>query len=170
MYVELFPVLGYYLLMCSTWYRWCSFVVTYLFFCPLGLSKWIRQQIQHHENFSSALESLQAFARRNQKGIDALSECSSEFPHVPSNSKDLSQASQQEATIHLSPDVPAEGEEQYLVSEINFTTTISSVNPTVSNQPSHIMATRKQSMFISCGKSFLNNLKCDVACYFRRNK
>nr|XP_021156104.1 Fanconi anemia group J protein isoform X1 [Columba livia]XP_021156105.1 Fanconi anemia group J protein isoform X1 [Columba livia]XP_021156106.1 Fanconi anemia group J protein isoform X1 [Columba livia] len=74
-----------------------------------GLSKWIRQQIQHHENFSSALESLQAFATRNQKGIDALSECSSEFPHVPSNSKDLSQASQQEATIHLSPDVPAKG-------------------------------------------------------------
>ncbi|KAK2525626.1 hypothetical protein Q9966_011356 [Columba livia] len=74
-----------------------------------GLSKWIRQQIQHHENFSSALESLQAFATRNQKGIDALSECSSEFPHVPSNSKDLSQASQQESTIHLSPDVPAKG-------------------------------------------------------------
>nr|XP_009944114.1 PREDICTED: LOW QUALITY PROTEIN: Fanconi anemia group J protein [Opisthocomus hoazin] len=100
-----------------------------------GLSKWIRQQVQHHENFGGALESLHAFARRNQKGIDCLSECSSEFLHVPSNSKDLSQASQQEATIHLSPEVPAKSEEQQnLVSEISFTTT--SVNPTASNQPS----------------------------------
>ncbi|KFW61251.1 Fanconi anemia group J protein [Pygoscelis adeliae] len=101
-----------------------------------GLSKWIRQQIQHHENFHSALESLHAFAIRNQKSIDCSSECSGEFLHVPSNSKDLSQASQQEATIHLSPDVPAKSEEQNLVSEINFTTTISSVNLTASNQPS----------------------------------
>uniref|UniRef100_A0A663MBJ8 DNA 5'-3' helicase n=1 Tax=Athene cunicularia TaxID=194338 RepID=A0A663MBJ8_ATHCN len=101
-----------------------------------GLSKWIRQQIQHHENFSSALESLNAFAIRNQKSIDCSSECSSEFLHEPSNSKDLSQASQQEATTHLSPDVPAKSEEQSLGSEINFTTTVSSVNPTASNQPS----------------------------------
>ncbi|KFV43893.1 Fanconi anemia group J protein, partial [Tyto alba] len=98
-----------------------------------GLSKWIRQQIQHHENFGTARESLRAFAIRNQKSFDCSSECSSEFVHVPSNSKDLSQASQQEATIHLSPDVPAKSEEQNLVSEI-VTTTISSVNPTASNQ------------------------------------
>ncbi|KFP52284.1 Fanconi anemia group J protein [Cathartes aura] len=101
-----------------------------------GLSKWIRQQIQHHENFSSALESLHAFAIRNQKSIDCSSECSSEFLNVLSNSKDLSQASQREATICLSPDVPAKSEEQNLISEISFTTTSSSVNPTASNQPS----------------------------------
>uniref|UniRef100_A0A8B9MA36 DNA 5'-3' helicase n=1 Tax=Accipiter nisus TaxID=211598 RepID=A0A8B9MA36_9AVES len=101
-----------------------------------GLSKWIRQQIQHHENFGSALESLHAFAIRNQKSIDCSSECSSELNHVLSNPKDLSQASQQEATIHLSPDVPAKSEEKSLVPEVNFTTTISSVNPTASNQPS----------------------------------
>ncbi|KFP67239.1 Fanconi anemia group J protein, partial [Cariama cristata] len=101
-----------------------------------GLSKWIRQQIQHHENFGSALESLHAFAVRNQKSIDCSSERSSEFLHVPSNSKDMPEASQQEATIHLSPDVPAKSEEQNLVSEINFTATISSINPTASNQPS----------------------------------
>ncbi|KAM6296812.1 Fanconi anemia group J protein [Aegotheles albertisi] len=101
-----------------------------------GLSKWIRQQIHHHVKFGSALESLQAFARRNQKGGDCSPECSSEFLHVTSNSKDPSQASQQEATIHLSPDDPAKSVEQNLVSEINFTTTISSVNPTASNQPS----------------------------------
>ncbi|KFP80428.1 Fanconi anemia group J protein, partial [Apaloderma vittatum] len=101
-----------------------------------GLSKWIRQQIKHHENFSSALESLQEFALRNQKGIDCSSQGSSEFLHVPSNSKDLPQASQQEATIHLSPDVPAKSEEPNLDSEINFTKTVRSVNPTASNQPS----------------------------------
>ncbi|NXV74669.1 FANCJ protein, partial [Atlantisia rogersi] len=101
-----------------------------------GLSKWIRQQVKHHENFGSALESLHAFAVRNQKTIDCSSECSTEFLHVPSNSKDLSQASQQDATIHLSPDAPVKSEEQNLVSETNFTTTISSVNPTASNQPS----------------------------------
>lgn len=145
-------------------------MVTFFFFSPLGLSKWIRQQIQHHENFSSALESLQAFAARNQKGIDALSECSSEFLRVPSNSKELSQASQQGATIHLSPEVPAKSEEQNLVSEINFPTTISSVSATVSNQPSNIVTTSKQSMFISRGKNFIKNLKCDIACHFGRYK
>uniref|UniRef100_A0A8C0B1Q3 DNA 5'-3' helicase n=1 Tax=Buteo japonicus TaxID=224669 RepID=A0A8C0B1Q3_9AVES len=124
-----------------------------------GLSKWIRQQIQHHENFGSALESLHAFAIRNQKSIDCSSECSSELIHVPSNPKDLSQASQQEATIHLSPDVPAKSEEKSLVPEVNFTTTISSVNPTASNQPSNIMTTMKQSMFISCGKTSLTKQK-----------
>uniref|UniRef100_A0A672U6L5 DNA 5'-3' helicase n=1 Tax=Strigops habroptila TaxID=2489341 RepID=A0A672U6L5_STRHB len=99
-----------------------------------GLSKWIRQQIQHHENFSSALESLRAFAVGNQKSTDGSPECSSEFLCVPSNSKDLSQSLQQEVTIHLSPGVPVKSEEQNLVSEINFTTTISSLSPTASDQ------------------------------------
>lgn len=91
--------------------------------------------------------------------------CSSEFLHVPSSSKDLSQASQRDATIHLSPDVPAKSEEQNLVSEINFTTTVSSHNRTASNQPSNIVATMKGSMFISCGKNFINNIKCEVASF-----
>ncbi|NXL93809.1 FANCJ protein, partial [Alectura lathami] len=101
-----------------------------------GLSKWIRQQVQHHENFGSALESLHAFAERNQKGIDCSSQGSSEFPHVPLNSKDLSSASQQEATIHLSPDVPVKSEEQNLLPETHFTTAINSINPATSNQTS----------------------------------
>ncbi|KFO99724.1 Fanconi anemia group J protein, partial [Calypte anna] len=110
-----------------------------------GLSKWIRQQVQHHEKFDSALESLHAFARRNQKGTECSSECSREFLHGFSNSKDLSQASQQEATIYLSPDVPAKSEEQHLVSEVPIPETVSSVNPTASNQPSNIRATVDQS-------------------------
>nr|XP_040126455.1 Fanconi anemia group J protein [Ictidomys tridecemlineatus] len=36
----------------------------------LGLSKWIRQQIQHHSTFESALESLAEFSKKHQKIID----------------------------------------------------------------------------------------------------
>ncbi|XP_059127398.1 Fanconi anemia group J protein [Peromyscus eremicus] len=32
-----------------------------------GLSKWVRQQIQHHSTFASALESLTEFSKRHQK-------------------------------------------------------------------------------------------------------
>ncbi|XP_010400637.1 Fanconi anemia group J protein isoform X2 [Corvus cornix cornix] len=107
-----------------------------------GLSKWIRQQIQHHGNFGSALESLHAFALRNQGTGDASSEHGREFP---SHSRDLSQGSQQEATIHLSPDVPAKSQGQNLGSEVHFTAAISSVHPTASDQPSCRTATVKQS-------------------------
>lgn len=94
---------------------------------------------------------MQAFAKRNQKGINCLSPCSSEFLHVPSNSN-VSSASQQEATIQLSPDVPVKSEEQNLVPDTHFTTPINSINPATSNQSSNIMAAMKQSMFISCGE------------------
>ncbi|XP_037598373.1 Fanconi anemia group J protein [Cebus imitator] len=35
-----------------------------------GLSKWIRQQIQHHSTFESALESLAEFSKKHQKVLD----------------------------------------------------------------------------------------------------
>ncbi|XP_008069038.1 Fanconi anemia group J protein [Carlito syrichta] len=35
-----------------------------------GLSKWVRQQIQHHLTFESALESLTEFSKKHQKVID----------------------------------------------------------------------------------------------------
>ncbi|XP_043574041.1 Fanconi anemia group J protein isoform X1 [Chiloscyllium plagiosum] len=37
-----------------------------------GLSKWIRQQVRHHSNFSNALESLSMFASNHQKDVDHL--------------------------------------------------------------------------------------------------
>lgn len=40
----------------------------------LGLSKWIRQQIQHHSTFESALESLSDFSRKHQKVINVSKE------------------------------------------------------------------------------------------------
>uniref|UniRef100_A0A8C5UBL9 DNA 5'-3' helicase n=1 Tax=Malurus cyaneus samueli TaxID=2593467 RepID=A0A8C5UBL9_9PASS len=83
-----------------------------------GLSKWIRQQIQHHGSFGSALKSLHAFAARNQRGGDGSFEPGSQFP---AHSRDLSQGSQPEAAFTLSPDVPAKSDP---------------VHPTASNGPS----------------------------------
>ncbi|XP_047563183.1 Fanconi anemia group J protein isoform X2 [Lutra lutra] len=39
-----------------------------------GLSKWVRQQIQHHSTFESALESLAEFSKKHQKVIDVSRE------------------------------------------------------------------------------------------------
>nr|XP_020014485.1 Fanconi anemia group J protein [Castor canadensis] len=36
-----------------------------------GLSKWVRQEIQHHSTFENALESLAEFSKKHQKVIDA---------------------------------------------------------------------------------------------------
>ncbi|XP_032563587.1 Fanconi anemia group J protein isoform X2 [Chiroxiphia lanceolata] len=98
-----------------------------------GLSKWIRQQIQHHGSFGSALESLQAFAARNRSG-DCSSHNNREFLHIPPDSKDLAQGSQPEAAAHLPPEVPAKSREQNLGSEGNF-----------SYRPSKVVAAGKQS-------------------------
>ncbi|XP_062362935.1 Fanconi anemia group J protein isoform X2 [Cinclus cinclus] len=104
-----------------------------------GLSKWIRQQIQHHGNFSSALQSLHAFTLRNQRGGDPSPEPSTESP---AHSRDLSQGSQQES---LSPDVPAKSQEQNSGSEVPVPAAISSLHPTAWDQPSDSMATENQS-------------------------
>ncbi|XP_059511400.1 Fanconi anemia group J protein isoform X1 [Stegostoma tigrinum] len=37
-----------------------------------GLSKWIRQQVQHHSNFNNALDSLCTFANEQRKDVDHL--------------------------------------------------------------------------------------------------
>ncbi|XP_039938680.2 Fanconi anemia group J protein isoform X1 [Hirundo rustica] len=107
-----------------------------------GLSKWIRQQLQHHGSFGSALESLHAFALRNQGGGDPSSEHSTQ---LPAPARDLSQGSQQEAAVPLSPDVPAGSQEQNLGSEVRGAETVSSVRAAAWDQPSDGLATPKQS-------------------------
>ncbi|XP_050784724.1 Fanconi anemia group J protein isoform X2 [Gopherus flavomarginatus] len=108
-----------------------------------GLSKWIRQQIQHHENFSTALDSLDAFAKKNQVGSGFSTQCNSESLLIHSSSKDPSSASLWEASIHLSPDVPVESKVQNLVLEAHSPTAINTVNSAASSQSSNIMATKK---------------------------
>ncbi|XP_065429264.1 Fanconi anemia group J protein isoform X8 [Chrysemys picta bellii] len=108
-----------------------------------GLSKWVRQQIQHHENFSTALESLDAFAKKNQEGAGSSTQCNSESLLIHSSSKDLSPTSLWEASIHLSPDVPVESKVQNLVLEAHSPTAVNTVNPTASSQSSNSMATKK---------------------------
>ncbi|XP_058674034.1 Fanconi anemia group J protein [Ammospiza caudacuta] len=98
-----------------------------------GLSKWIRQQVQHHGSFGSALRSLRAFALRNQSHGQPCSEPSSELPAQPCH---LSQGSPQENSTPLSPDVPATSQEQNLDPEVHFTATVGSVHPTAWDQPS----------------------------------
>uniref|UniRef100_A0A8C4WG16 DNA 5'-3' helicase n=1 Tax=Gopherus evgoodei TaxID=1825980 RepID=A0A8C4WG16_9SAUR len=126
-----------------------------------GLSKWIRQQIQHHENFSTALDSLDAFAKKNQVGSGFSTQCNSESLLIHSSSKDPSSASLWEASIHLSPDVPVESKVQNLVLEAHSPTAINTVNSAASSQSSNIMATKK-SMLISHVKTSLTVLRTDI--------
>lgn len=46
----------------------CVFVAVCLSVCAiLGLSKWVRQLVQHHDTFSNAMQSLVAFSQGQQK-------------------------------------------------------------------------------------------------------
>ncbi|XP_064250299.1 Fanconi anemia group J protein isoform X3 [Passer domesticus] len=107
-----------------------------------GLSKWIRQQVQHHGSFGSALQSLRAFALRNQAGGEPPSEPSPELPAQP---RHLSQGSQQEASTPLSPGVGAKSQEQNVASEGRFTAGVGSVHPAAWDRPSGSMAAEKLS-------------------------
>ncbi|XP_063258912.1 Fanconi anemia group J protein isoform X2 [Prinia subflava] len=107
-----------------------------------GLSKWIRQQIRHHGSFGSALESLHAFALRNQGGGDPSPELSTAPPAHP---RDPSQGSQHEATPPLSPEVPAQSQEQDLGSQVHFPAAVGAAPATAWDRPSDSTAAVQQS-------------------------
>ncbi|XP_077044845.1 Fanconi anemia group J protein isoform X2 [Agelaius phoeniceus] len=107
-----------------------------------GLSKWIRQQVQHHGSFGSALRSLRAFALRNQSGAEPSPGPGSQLPAQP---RHLPQGSPQENSAPLSPGAPATRQEQNLDSGVDFAASISSVPPTAWDQPSGSTAAVKQS-------------------------
>lgn len=109
---------------------------------PPGLSKWIRQQVQHHGSFGSALRSLRAFALRNRPGT--------ELPALPAA---LARGNPQGSTTPLSPDGPAASQEQSLDPEVHCAASISSVHPTARDRPSDSTAAGRQSTFISTGKN-----------------
>ncbi|KAL9826231.1 Fanconi anemia group J protein isoform 2-T3 [Geothlypis trichas] len=99
-----------------------------------GLSKWIRQQVQHHGSFGSALRSLRAFALRNRPGT--------ELPALPAA---LARGNPQGSTTPLSPDGPAASQEQSLDPEVHCAASISSVHPTARDRPSDSTAAGRQS-------------------------
>ncbi|XP_015281766.1 PREDICTED: Fanconi anemia group J protein [Gekko japonicus] len=99
-----------------------------------GLSKWIRQQIQHHEHFEHALGSLDTFTKKNQKGVDSSLHSNAESLFTPSSLTDPSTSSFLEATLHLSPDVPVERGAQNLVPETLSVVDINMINPAMSSQ------------------------------------
>lgn len=108
-----------------------------------GLSKWIRQQIQHHEDFHHALCSLELFAKKNQKSIDSSPPGNDESMLMPSSSKNLSHSSFLEATIHISPDAAVKGGAQDLVPEVLSGAGMITTNPTASSQIFNILPKKK---------------------------
>ncbi|XP_061461036.1 Fanconi anemia group J protein [Rhineura floridana] len=109
-----------------------------------GLSKWIRQQVQHHEDFDHALNSLDTFAKTNQKSTDSSAQDSNRPVLRPSSSRDLSSSSFLEATLHPSPDVTVEREAHDLALETLSATDGIAVNPAPSSQPCNIFAHEKK--------------------------
>ncbi|XP_067328247.1 Fanconi anemia group J protein [Anolis sagrei] len=104
-----------------------------------GLSKWIRQQIQHHENFDRALGSLDTFAKTNQKGTGPSLESNGSDSSMPSAPKDRSTNSFLEATFHLSPGVPVKGRTRKveLDPETLFAADVDTVHPTTCDKHPH---------------------------------
>ncbi|XP_053223649.1 Fanconi anemia group J protein isoform X1 [Podarcis raffonei] len=108
-----------------------------------GLSKWIRQLVQHHENFDCALGSLDAFAKTNQKSTDSSTQGNDRSALMSSSSKDLSSSSFLEATLHLSPGVTVEREVHDLTLETLSAADVIAINPATSSQSCNISANQQ---------------------------
>lgn len=78
----------------------------------LGLSKWVRQLIQHHSTFESALESLAEFSKKHQKVVAVSKE---DRKSIQDNESTLGVACSKDSTYfleaasHLSPEYAMEG-------------------------------------------------------------
>lgn len=76
--------------------------------CFAGLSKWVRQLVQHHSTFNSALESLMAFSKNQQQQVQVASVVSDDrCPREPSlsNNDSLINSSLLEISVHSSNSV-----------------------------------------------------------------
>ncbi|ETE61355.1 Fanconi anemia group J protein, partial [Ophiophagus hannah] len=82
-----------------------------------GLSKWIRQQIHHYEDFDCALSSLGAFAKMNQNGAEAALQDTNSSLLVSTSSKSLTPLSAPEGPLPLSPGALHEREAQVSILE-----------------------------------------------------
>ncbi|XP_060059857.1 Fanconi anemia group J protein isoform X2 [Erinaceus europaeus] len=91
-----------------------------------GLSKWVRQQIQHHSTFQSALESLTEFSKKHQKVTDVPKEDSKSvqdnaYTDGVACSKDSVSAYDPEAANHLSPENSRKSGAKSCVQELQCT-------------------------------------------------
>ncbi|XP_026635916.1 Fanconi anemia group J protein [Microtus ochrogaster] len=110
-----------------------------------GLSKWVRQQIQHHSTFASALESLTEFSKRHQKVTNRSKKDKECIKHRESTLKaacleDSSLTSVSKASP-LSPENSREEEAKVCVQELQHPR-MAAKNPSV---PSHGVSRRKKS-------------------------
>ncbi|PNJ65688.1 BRIP1 isoform 1 [Pongo abelii] len=88
-----------------------------------GLSKWVRQQIQHHSTFESALESLAEFSKKHQKVLNVSIK---DRTNIQDNESTLEVTSLKygtppyllEAASHLSPENFVEDEAKMCVQEL----------------------------------------------------
>ncbi|XP_004591250.2 Fanconi anemia group J protein [Ochotona princeps] len=126
-----------------------------------GLSKWVRQQIQHHSTFESALESLAQFSKKHQKGTDVTEK---HRKCVKDHDSTLEEACWRgstptyllEAAHYLSPENPKEDETKMSIQELPCPQTTESVSlpsisgkhgngPVLPEEPAH---TRKKERII----------------------
>ncbi|XP_020847477.1 Fanconi anemia group J protein isoform X1 [Phascolarctos cinereus] len=129
-----------------------------------GLSKWIRQQIKHHETFESALESLAAFSKKHQKVIDVSSPNSSESEQEVACLKDESSTSLLESTIHPSPNVLGEDERKPFVQELQ-TSTMMAVELKLHSHPSNIITAQNKndSLLLEYSPQKIKREKCLIS-------
>nr|XP_012300984.1 Fanconi anemia group J protein isoform X5 [Aotus nancymaae] len=99
-----------------------------------GLSKWVRQQIQHHSTFESALESLAEFSKKHQKVLDVSIK---DRTNIPDNGSTVEVTSLMdstptyllEAASHLSPENFAKDEVKMCVQELQCPEIITKNSP-----------------------------------------
>nr|XP_020642475.1 Fanconi anemia group J protein isoform X1 [Pogona vitticeps] len=102
-----------------------------------GLSKWIRQQIQHHENFDHALGSLETFAKTNQN-------CNGSSPQRCDGYRATASSSFLEGTsLNASSDITVQRGPQESTLETLPPKDIVATNPSVPN-PLHNIANMKE--------------------------
>ncbi|EHB06437.1 Fanconi anemia group J protein [Heterocephalus glaber] len=110
-----------------------------------GLSKWIRQQIQHHLTFESALESLAEFSKKQQKLINVSKKdrkCTQDDSTLEVACLENSTPTcLLEAASHLSPENPREDEAKMHVQELQcpkmMTKNLSPPNDIISRKEKH---------------------------------
>ncbi|XP_013920435.1 PREDICTED: Fanconi anemia group J protein homolog [Thamnophis sirtalis] len=98
------------------------------------LSKWIRQQIHHYEDFDCALNSLDAFAKMNQNGTEAALQDPNSSLLLSTSSKILTLLSAPEGALPLTPGALHERKAQLSVLETGSAERIAT-RPTTSDSP-----------------------------------